>query len=847
MGNRKISDVLLSSTQQMTLDKKIKIRVFSNKIELFKEWCIVRRIFPSVLYESNSFGIYDLCVSKRDIENLTKKPFVKFIDRTNRPINIEAPLANHDLSINKISALHSVFPNENGEGIVLSIKEGGYDPLDIDYRERSLFSDEMLEFEYSRHATEMATIALGAGNTSPNFRGVSKEAFLITSEANELTPDSAEYMVENEISIQNHSYGIGIESYYGIESFLYDQQVYENKNIVHVFSAGNLGDNIPQIGKYAGVGTYSNITGQFKVSKNTISVGATDRQGNVLNFSSSGPSEDGRIKPEIVAYGANGTSESAALVSGLVATMQGAYFKMYGKLPNASLVRAILINTADSYRFELTHRRGFGSVDGLGSLETIKKEMFMEETLKKGESHVFHIDVPDGTRKLNVTLAWTDLPAEPGSNRILQNDLDLTIESNSSGQIFRPWTTSITQNTDSLSLAPRRHTDSINNIEKVTVFNPIIGSYKITVQNSESSVEETQSFSIAYEFEKQKEWIYPVSGAVLDAKTSHYIRWNLPEDINGSYTLQLKNNETGQWTNIESNVDIQKGFFTWIAPDSFFEGRFRIIGDGLNFESPEFTVSENNYLNVEYVCEEFSLISWKRFLGADEYKIYELIDGSMKSLGKVSDTLFKFPTSNSSNKVLAIAPIINGKELKRSPSVVLDPNSGCYINDFYLTAPFGIHAELNLILNSKIGLNNIIFEKKVGNQYLEISRISDFHGKEYQIIDSIAPLQNVEYRARLIDQNGNEYITQLLDFRLIEENRTILAPNPVVKGNELSIYSSYKGNMQFEVYDISGRFLLHGEGDGLIRKMDISSLNSGFYILVIKANDKKSIVKFIVK
>ncbi len=69
------------------------------------------------------------------------------------------------------------------------------------------------------------------------------------------------------------------------------------------------------------------------MSKNTLSVGAVDSQGKVSPLSSRGPAYDGRIKPELVAYGEGGTSEAAALVSGVSLLLQQAYREQQNHLP----------------------------------------------------------------------------------------------------------------------------------------------------------------------------------------------------------------------------------------------------------------------------------------------------------------------------------------------------------------------------------------------------------------------------------------------------------------------------------------------------------------------------------
>ena len=92
--------------------------------------------------------------------------------------------------------------------------------------------------------------------------------------------------------------------------------------------------------------------------KNVLCVGAVDSSEILADFSSRGPSSDGRIKPEVVAMGrrttipnqfgvmhrGNGTSFSGPLVAGLVACLKEAHPER-----NNSAIRQAIIQSADRY------------------------------------------------------------------------------------------------------------------------------------------------------------------------------------------------------------------------------------------------------------------------------------------------------------------------------------------------------------------------------------------------------------------------------------------------------------------------------------------------------------------
>ena len=58
------------------------------------------------------------------------------------------------------------------------------------------------------------------------------------------------------------------------------------------------------------------------MAKNILTVGATDSFSIVAALSSKGPAHDGRVKPELVAFGEDGSSGAAALVSGTSLLLQ---------------------------------------------------------------------------------------------------------------------------------------------------------------------------------------------------------------------------------------------------------------------------------------------------------------------------------------------------------------------------------------------------------------------------------------------------------------------------------------------------------------------------------------------
>ncbi len=212
----------------------------------------------------------------------------------------------------------------------------------------------------TNHATVIATILGGAGNSFYDGRGIAWGCKFFPSSFENLFADDDAILNMNTVTVQNHSYGTIIQQFYGAEAVSYDEHTWLDKNFVHVFSAGNKGTESATEGQYANIPNFANLTGNFKMAKNIITVGAIDNKGNIPAESSAGPLYDGRMAPKLIALGPNGTSDAAAIVSGTIAVMQQVYADSNSlALPPASLTKAILYNTAeDVYNTGIDYKTG---------------------------------------------------------------------------------------------------------------------------------------------------------------------------------------------------------------------------------------------------------------------------------------------------------------------------------------------------------------------------------------------------------------------------------------------------------------------------------------------------------
>ncbi|RZL11255.1 MAG: hypothetical protein EOO62_12485, partial [Hymenobacter sp.] len=436
----------------------------------FRQWASQQ--VPAVqvvvsLTDATTFTVKNL--SNKQLATLASSPFVEFVDVPNRPAHDERLLSGADLTANGLRAVQRRYPALMGQGLAVSIKENPLDAADLDLRGRLLNTPAGTVIE-SVHASIMATLIAGGGNSGPAGEGAARQAGIASSSYANLLPDANADLTRLGVSVQNHSYGTGIENYYGLEAQGYDQQMRQLPYLLHIFSSGNAGTSASTSGPYQGLANVANLTGQFKMSKNSLAVGATDALGQVAALSSRGPAYDGRVKPELVAYGDAGSSDAAALGSGAALLVQQAYRDSQGgALPPASLVKAALINSADDVgRPEVDFVAGFGQLNALGAVRTMLETRFRTGSVTKGEEQTVSLSVPTGTRQLKITLAWTDPEAAANAAQALVNDLDLEVLGPNSTR-WLPWVLSAYPNLDSLAQPARRRADHLNTVEQVTI------------------------------------------------------------------------------------------------------------------------------------------------------------------------------------------------------------------------------------------------------------------------------------------------------------------------------------------------------------------------------------------
>ena len=252
-------------------------------------------------------------------------------------------------------------------------------------------------------------------------------------------------------------------------------------------------------------------------AKNHIAIGSVDSDTDLTSsFSSWGPVDDGRIKPDVSAPGCQvggdggvtstsssggyttmcGTSMASPTVAGISALILEQWrltFPGENDLRNSTL-KAILANTAeDRGNVGPDYKYGYGSVRAVPAVETVMAENVIEGSVAQGETYRFVVVIGAEDTELRVTAAWDDAPAAPNIAAALVNDLDIRVI-DPNGNIFLPWTLN-PASPDSPAVRTAR--DGVNNIEQVYIENPIPGGYTVEVIGFNIAEGPTQGFGVA--------------------------------------------------------------------------------------------------------------------------------------------------------------------------------------------------------------------------------------------------------------------------------------------------------------------------------------------------------------
>ena len=272
-------------------------------------------------------------------------------------------------------------------------------------------------------------------------------------------------------------------------------------------------------------------------AKNILTIGAADVHYSTANlptltgsasYSGWGPTDDGRIKPDLLGVGSmvlssiatnkteygtfSGTSMASANVSGslfllqeLYARQRGAGLPTSGQFMRAATLKGLVLHTADRPNPETgpDYRQGWGLLNAEAAARVLLNEelahLVLEQSLTPGKTFSQTITA-QGNEPLVVTLCWTD-PEGTATSLVpnlvnsrtpkLINDLDLRL---SNGQ-----TTDLpfVLDPNHPDQAATRGNNSRDNIEQIYIAKPTPGkSYTLTISIKGNMTYSSQPYSV---------------------------------------------------------------------------------------------------------------------------------------------------------------------------------------------------------------------------------------------------------------------------------------------------------------------------------------------------------------
>jgi subtilisin family serine protease len=487
------------------------------------------------------------------------------------PFNYNANLTHNVVALRQLYGV-------SGDGVTVGIWDGG--PVLASHDEFQGRVELRDTGEPSDHATHVAgTIGAAGLDEREQAGGMAPKVHLLSYDFyNDLNEMESALAAASPPQITNHSYtsrrGWSLENsagswfWFGVpavsetEDYLFgkystdsaaiDEVAFRNPNATIFVAAGNqrgksLDPNyagwdgqhwVPRLHSYMNTKRPPNAQHQgydtlegFGLGKNVITVGAiedvllgvntvTKDSVRVTDFSSWGPADDGRIKPDLVANGAqlnsptvqwlvtsydnhayqqmSGTSQATPAASGIGALLVELSAKRRQKPLRSDELKAALIHTAVSPSAGPTYQIGWGAIDARAAGELVAGDSGTLLTVSLTGEQPLRLTGKSSGQTIRVTLVWIDPAGKPNAGGLNDReparvvDLKLFL-ADTAGKPYFPW--SLNPNCPTAD-ATRTGWNERDNVQRIDVDDAVPGDWTIELAGPKLETAQTVVLAI---------------------------------------------------------------------------------------------------------------------------------------------------------------------------------------------------------------------------------------------------------------------------------------------------------------------------------------------------------------
>ena len=547
----------------------------------------------------------------------------------------------------------------------------------------------LTDYSTNAHGTNCGLIVSAANNTNEyQSQGMAPGVMNLAANGSVTTYGNMQAAVEPLIKngyaplVSNHSVGWArAVDQYDANAQLIDYNTYTYNNYMCCYPTGNWAEGKNTYGIYT-IPDYGTISGNIKTNKNGIAIHSTIYPGVDVAWANFGPTQDGRMKPEICAQGSGGTSYASPGVAGLFAVLMEQFKTTYpDKNMFIDVCKAVMLNTAMDVRtydndvegsFGIDYRTGFGHINPKAAVESISdKRVEFENSVGQGGVYEKTITVPAGQIEFRAMLYWNDPPATVGAYKTLVNDLDLVVIAPDGTEIL-PWT--LDPSATTVTLPATRSENHRDNVEQVVITaskkGETLQAGEYTIRVKGYSVSSTQRFVITWQSRARGIIMTSIpEGYRLAPGQEVFITWDMTvtssEDTvatnftQGAMTPKVyyRTSPSASWTeatpgtgtqywyttsNYRTGTIFGKNFFKFVVPSTMAptsQLQFRIVADDLEAISNNATVAERLTArpDITMFTPDSVRLSWTAATGATtgKYLIYALTDKYMEVVDSV--------------------------------------------------------------------------------------------------------------------------------------------------------------------------------------------------------------------